>query len=94
MEVERQSLQGPAGAVLRQVKKKIGKERRPSSRLSLLLFVGGDDQFLGVLLRGNKRLLRLCRLLLHQLFQCISDGVEEKEIRLFVDVHVAPPAYS
>jgi hypothetical protein len=35
MEVERQGFQGPAGAVLRQVKKKIGKERQPSSRLSL-----------------------------------------------------------
>lgn len=55
-----------------------------------MLFVGGDDQLLGILLRGDKRLLRLCRSLLHQLFQRISDGVEEQKIRLFVDVYVDP----
>lgn len=44
-----------------------------------MLFVRGDDQLLGILLRGDKRLLRLCRSLLRQLFQRISDGVEEKK---------------
>ena len=55
-----------------------------------MLFVGGDDQFLGVLLRGDKRLPHLEGLLLLQLLQCVGDGVEEKKIRLFVDVHVDP----
>ena len=55
-----------------------------------MLFVGGDDQLLGILLCGDKRLLRLCRSLLRQLFQRISDGVDETKIRLFVDVHIDP----